>query len=176
VHLRYVGLPAETAIQRAIDRFRETGRLVDPNQIIATGDQPRRDFDALKAEGKGRTYAEYSNSVPEGQPARIVAGGRTKASTADLGRDGRNRDPALGRGGPASDRPDEGRGPPAAAQEVARVFTKRETNTLIVVEELRHGKSRLAFKSMRIMKRGGPGATDAPPQLSEELQSLRPNR
>jgi hypothetical protein len=47
---------------------------------------------------------------------------------------------------------------------------------LIVVEELRHGKSRLAFKSMRIMKRGGPGATDAPPQLSEELQSLRPNR
>jgi hypothetical protein len=54
VHLRYVGLPAETAIQWVIDRFREIGRLVDPNQIIATGDQPRRDSEALKAEGRGK--------------------------------------------------------------------------------------------------------------------------
>ena len=127
VHLHYVDLPAKAAIERAVSRFRETGRFVDPHLILSIGDAPRRNFETLKVEGRGRTYVEYSNLVPKGQPARIVAGGRIAGGAADEHanhrRVGRDRGPLLRRGGPASDRPDEGRGPPAAAQDVTRVFT-----------------------------------------------------
>lgn len=53
------------------------------------------------------------------------------------------------------------------------VFTKREGNTIVIVEEVKAAKQRMAFKSMRIKKSGrdgSPGAIDAP----NGPQSLRP--
>ena len=45
----------------------------------------------------------------------------------------------------------------------ALIFTKREGDTTVVVEEVRAGRHHLAFKAMRKFKRGGgPGAMDAP--------------
>jgi hypothetical protein len=48
VHLAENQLPIEKAVARAIDRFRETGRLVDPNYIPSAVDAPTRTYDAVK--------------------------------------------------------------------------------------------------------------------------------
>lgn len=55
----------------------------------------------------------------------------------------------------------------------ALIFTHRNGNTTIVVEEVRSGKKRLAFRSMRIKRRGDPGASDASP-VREGPATIRP--
>jgi len=55
------------------------------------------------------------------------------------------------------------------------IFSKREGNTIIVIEEVRTKRRRLAFLSMRIKREGsGPGTSDAPPGAGSSPRSLRP--
>lgn len=70
IHIHYVDLPIGKAIERSIDRYRESGRFVDPEYIKSVGDSPRRNFDLLKSEGGLGGFHEYTTDVPKGQPPR----------------------------------------------------------------------------------------------------------
>ncbi|ARS27610.1 zeta toxin family protein [Sphingomonas sp. KC8] len=75
VYVHLVDLPNDQAVSRAIARFEQTGRLVDPDYIRAVGDTPKATFEQIVHE-RGKELAGYvhvSNDVPEGTAPRIVA-------------------------------------------------------------------------------------------------------
>lgn len=75
IHLVLADLPNEKAVNRAIKRFREEGRFVDPDYVRSVGDSPASTYNALKSEAD--SYARYSNEVPRGsQPQLIEKGGQ----------------------------------------------------------------------------------------------------
>lgn len=75
VYIHLVDLPTDKAVARAVRRFAETGRLVDPEYVRSVGDKPRDTFARLldAYQGKIGGYAHVSNDVPIGEPPRLVA-------------------------------------------------------------------------------------------------------
>lgn len=74
VHLVHVDVPLETAAQRAVARFEDTGRFVDPALILnKTRGSAKVTYDTLKREGGFQSHAEFSNDLPNTAP-RFVEG------------------------------------------------------------------------------------------------------
>ena len=72
VSLHYVGLPVEKAVERAKNRFRETGRLVAPEYVRSVGLQPKTNYDKIKVEKEVDSYGEWDNDVAQGENARLL--------------------------------------------------------------------------------------------------------
>ena len=72
VHLHLVDLPAEKAAARAVERFEQTGRFVDPHYVLNIGDSPAKTYDIIKSEGGIASYERFSNDVPRGQAPILV--------------------------------------------------------------------------------------------------------
>lgn len=70
VHLNEV--PLEKAAQRAISRFKETGRFVDPAYVLSIGNAPSITYNELKAKGLVNGYAKYSNDVEIGEQLEVL--------------------------------------------------------------------------------------------------------
>jgi len=91
VNVHLVEVPTEVAIERAIERFRLTGRLVSPQYVLEVADGPVRTFNDLIQRGDIHDHSHYSNDVPQGSPLRPV---RDQGSTDLQSRSGRAGDPA----------------------------------------------------------------------------------
>ena len=71
VGLHYLELPPELSASRAVERFQETGRFVDPDYIFnRVGWTPRETYHTIKAEVD--SYESYSNDVGRGEPPRLL--------------------------------------------------------------------------------------------------------
>lgn len=77
IHVHFVDLPVAKAQQRAIERYRRSGRFVDPDDVQRISDASRNTFEAVKNDQRISSWSEFSNDVPEGSPARQVAATRT---------------------------------------------------------------------------------------------------
>lgn len=76
VHLRLVDLHPTRAAQRAVGRFNETGRFVDPHYIInEVGLLPRENYRILKQEGGWKTYESHTTDVAPGENPRLIESG-----------------------------------------------------------------------------------------------------
>lgn len=73
VNIVMVDLPVEKAAQRAITRFYNEGRFVDPDYVYnKVALNPRRNYVNLELEGECDSYEAYSTDVPRGEePPRI---------------------------------------------------------------------------------------------------------
>ncbi len=80
IHVVLNGLPAEIAAQRAVSRFEQTQRFVDPEYVLGIGNKPAETYARLKAEGLVDSYAHYSNDVPQGSPPLLIEAGREAES------------------------------------------------------------------------------------------------
>lgn len=67
VHVHHVKLPVEKAMGRSVERFRKTGRFVDPQYVKEVGLTPSKTYGMVKALKGVKSYAEYSTDVPRGQ-------------------------------------------------------------------------------------------------------------
>jgi predicted kinase len=75
VHLHYVDLPAEKAIDRAVTRHELTGRLVPPYNIIRIGLQSAQNFATLVSKGGSHETATwYDNDIARGETPVPVEG------------------------------------------------------------------------------------------------------
>lgn len=72
VDLKYVDVPVKEAINRAITRFFEKGRFVDPAYVARVGLQPRENYDIMKSEKEWNSYEAYSNDVIKGEDPRLL--------------------------------------------------------------------------------------------------------
>lgn len=75
VHLHFVDLPVEKAVQRSITRYVETGRLLDPYYVEAIDHLPGKVYDELKGRPYVRSYERISTDVPFGQPSPVIEQG-----------------------------------------------------------------------------------------------------
>jgi len=88
VNLHLVEVPTDVAVDRAIERFRLTGRLVSPQYIVEVADNPVRTFDDLIQRGDIHDYSHYSNDVPQGDPLRLIHDQESAGSRSGSGRPG----------------------------------------------------------------------------------------
>jgi predicted ABC-type ATPase len=106
IELVYSDLPPLKAAQRAMDRYQETGRFVDPEYIQKeTGSKPLDTFHRLLDSGLVDKATAYDNNVPEGQPPRQLSEAeiRSRRSRAGIGQNIRRRRGPLGGRGPEGD-------------------------------------------------------------------------
>jgi hypothetical protein len=75
IHVVLNDVPAEVAAQRAVIRFKKTGRFVDPEYVLTIGAGPEASYNRLKQEGLVDSYEHYSNDVAEGQRPRLLESG-----------------------------------------------------------------------------------------------------
>jgi hypothetical protein len=78
VHLHFVDLPVEKAVQRVITRFNRRRRFTDPDAVLAMGDNPRNNFEAFKNDPRVSSWSEFSNNVAEFTAAKRVGGQRRR--------------------------------------------------------------------------------------------------
>lgn len=69
VHLKLVELDVIKAAIRAVTRYLETGRFVDPEYVKQVGLTPTQTYAILKSEGGFKSYEKYSTDVPKGSKA-----------------------------------------------------------------------------------------------------------
>lgn len=73
VHLHLNELSNNKATGRAIKRFFETGRFVDPALVMEYGNKPSQVYDEIRQlEGYIDGYSRYSNDVPYGQQPKLL--------------------------------------------------------------------------------------------------------
>jgi len=66
-------LPPEEAASRALERYEDRKRFVEPHCIInKIGLIPRENYYILKKEGGFDSYEAYSNDVPRGHPPKLL--------------------------------------------------------------------------------------------------------
>src|SRR5699024_3778458 len=65
-------LPADKAARRAVQRFMDTGRLLNPEYVRGVGDLPTQTYEALKQEGVFDHYVWKNNDVEFGQEPRLI--------------------------------------------------------------------------------------------------------
>lgn len=71
VHLHSVVLPSGKAAERAVSRFHETGRFVDPHYILSdVANKPEMVYNQIKNEAK--TYGKHSTDVQKGESAKLL--------------------------------------------------------------------------------------------------------
>ena len=76
VHLHYNHLDPNLAAQRAVTRFNETGRFVDPHYVMnEVGLRPKQTYDILKNNENVTSYHSYDNNVPIGQQPKLIEEG-----------------------------------------------------------------------------------------------------
>ncbi len=71
VHLSYVHVPDEIAVQRATTRFLQTGRLVSVSYVASVDGHPKNTFDRARKNGIADTYEMYDNSGPIGTTKKV---------------------------------------------------------------------------------------------------------
>lgn len=76
VHLRMVDLPSVKATKRALTRFEETNRFVDPLLYLLLQNKPLRNYKELISSIPDyfSSFALYSSDVPKGEPFRLISG------------------------------------------------------------------------------------------------------
>jgi aminoglycoside phosphotransferase/predicted kinase len=95
IHVVHCNLPVEQAIERSLERFEATGRLVDPIDQLANRNGPAESFDKLILSGLADDWASYDMDVPMGTAPRLessaasprpqtAAGGSTLATLAQV--------------------------------------------------------------------------------------------
>jgi len=68
VHLRYVYLPIEKTVERAVSRYRETGRLVPLDYVVnEVGYNPLKNYVIMKEKGLFKSYEAVSSEVKYGE-------------------------------------------------------------------------------------------------------------
>lgn len=73
VHLRLVYLPVEIALDRAVNRFRKTGRLVPIEYIVnEVGIKPAQNYVTMKEKGQFASYEAISTEVEYGQKPKPI--------------------------------------------------------------------------------------------------------
>ena len=73
IYLHLNELSNNKATGRAIRRFFETGRFVDPALVMEYGNKPSQVYNAIRQlEGYIDGYSRYSNDVPYGQQPRLI--------------------------------------------------------------------------------------------------------
>ncbi|MEI6210308.1 MAG: JAB domain-containing protein [bacterium] len=77
VHLIHVEVSTDQSIERALMRWVETGRFVDPQYIAGLGLQPAATFDKVKTEVD--SYEHWNNDVPRGSEPVLVSRGSNPA-------------------------------------------------------------------------------------------------
>ena len=95
VHVHYMDAkPAESA-RRAVTRFLEGGRFVDPAYILNTVDtKPKEVYNRIKEMEEVSSYEAYDNNVPKGTDPRLYDSGVRKDAAAggrDVRQVGRDR-------------------------------------------------------------------------------------
>lgn len=87
VHLHFMELDPQEAARRAVQRWRETGRFVDPDYVINNvGQSPRATYDTLKS--RFDSYEAYSNDVPFGERPRHLEQSGTGEAAQSRGSSG----------------------------------------------------------------------------------------
>ena len=78
VDVYHVTIPPIKAAARALTRFKEERRFVDPFYILEeVGNRSDTTYEGLKQTGLLRSWRSYDNDVPKGTPARLREAGRT---------------------------------------------------------------------------------------------------
>lgn len=72
VHLHHNDVPVEASKARAVSRFHETGRFVDPEYIHDVGLQPSETYDTLQGYAGLNGSSKISNDVPKGQRPVLI--------------------------------------------------------------------------------------------------------
>jgi len=73
VHLNYLHTDEKVAMQRAVSRYLNTGRLVSLSYIKSVDGNPEKAYQQAKAEGIADSYARYDNTTTaKGERARRV--------------------------------------------------------------------------------------------------------
>ena len=72
VNLYLNDLPVDKAARRAVTRFMETGRFVDPDYVLSIGSTPNETYDILRREGLFDEYVKKSNDVARGEPPVLL--------------------------------------------------------------------------------------------------------
>jgi N12 class adenine-specific DNA methylase/predicted ABC-type ATPase len=80
VDVHFVDIPVEKAFNRAITRYRASGRLVNPQNILNAGLTPSTNFDKLQENNLGDNYVKYSNDVAKGQDPEILSDTRGRSN------------------------------------------------------------------------------------------------
>lgn len=82
IHLRLLDLPVKEALRRSVERYKETGRFIEPLLYQYTGDTTRHVYKEVVKLSSDRlsSYAAYSNNVPPGESARLIPKWSTIAS------------------------------------------------------------------------------------------------
>lgn len=83
IHLHSVQLSPDSSASRAVERFKEKGRFVDPLYILdEVGLLPSENYGIVKTEKGVRSYEEYSNEVERGQKPRLLERGESERSVS----------------------------------------------------------------------------------------------
>ncbi len=100
VDLIMVDVAPKQAWERMVGRYRQTGRIIEPNYMRDAIDAPRQTYQTLKENGNADNYAKIDNSPALDQPRGIIEdpSGIIPAKLADSGPDRRNRAGPLQRG------------------------------------------------------------------------------
>ena len=73
VHLRLVYLPLEKTVERAVNRYRETGRLVPLDYVVnEVGYKPLQNYVIMKEKGLFKSYEAVSSEVKYGEKPKLL--------------------------------------------------------------------------------------------------------
>jgi predicted ABC-type ATPase len=129
INLHFLDLPAEEAARRAMRRFHEEGRFLDPQEVLRVGDGARNNFEVFKHDPRVAQWALFSNAVARGQAPRPVAAGRNEAAPQLLGDRGAQR----GGGDTGAARTDRGEGAQAPGHSLDRGVAHTTSGTRLQV-------------------------------------------
>lgn len=72
-HLHLNEVPPNVACDRAMERFKETGRYIEPNYILnEVGYKPSENYEKLKEMDIFDSYEKYDNNVPFGEKPILI--------------------------------------------------------------------------------------------------------
>ncbi|WP_114374849.1 hypothetical protein [Elioraea thermophila] len=126
-------LPAEQAAARAIDRFRTTGRFVDPDYVLSVADGPKRAY--METRGLADEHAHYTTDGPRGSPPRFRDGSRDLLADVRLDAgSGRGAADAVGEQAGAGD-PRRRAADPGTAADAAGTSRSGDDADLLVLTE-----------------------------------------
>lgn len=169
--VKMADLPLEKARERALQRWRDGDRFVNPDYISFVGNAPRQTFEAVKTHLGVSDYVRYSTDVPRGTPLEELPvldrspdiPGAIRPSGPGPGRRvSGERDPGNpegGRGATGSgDRPQDAPADPALPGEVAPPPAGPDDDGV----EYRHSVGGLLPKVIEQIKRSYRGALVTP--------------
>lgn len=135
IHLSLVDIDLDSSIERALRRWVNTGRFVDPEYISQTGDAPKLSFEKVKT--LADTFEHWSNEVPFGTPPKLLEKGSKSGKMANLTN---RRNPAM--------LSSTGRRANMLEQDapIAELDTDRMTNVMEYFDEIKRklGKTKLS--------------------------------